>query len=86
MGHAVPNALLPTVSLIGINLGFIIAGAITVEVVFSWPGLGTLTQEALDSRDYPVLQGIFFILAITVVVANLIADLVYGRLDPRVQS
>ncbi|HEX6868465.1 MAG TPA: ABC transporter permease [Candidatus Limnocylindrales bacterium] len=85
-GHAVPNALLPTVSLIGINLGFIIAGAITVEVVFSWPGLGTLTQEALDSRDYPVLQGIFLILAITVVFANLVADLVYGRLDPRVRS
>ena len=54
--HAVPNALLPTVSLIGINIGFIIAGAITVEVVFSWPGLGTLTQEALQSRDYPLLQ------------------------------
>ena len=85
-GHAVPNALLPTVSLIGINLGFIIAGAITVEVVFSWPGLGTLTQEALQARDYPVLQAIFLILAITVVFANLAADIVYGRLDPRVRT
>jgi peptide/nickel transport system permease protein len=85
-GHAVPNALLPTVSLIGINLGFIIAGAITVEVVFSWPGLGTLTQEALEARDYPVLQAIFLILAVTVVFANLIADIVYGRLDPRVRT
>ena len=84
--HAVPNALLPTVSLIGINLGFIIAGAITVEVVFSWPGLGTLTQEALEARDYPVLQAIFLILAVTVVAANLIADLVYARLDPRVRT
>ena len=84
--HAVPNALLPTVSLIGINLGFIIAGAITVEVVFSWPGLGTLTQEALQSRDYPLLQGIFFILAVSVVVANLFADIVYGFLDPRVKA
>jgi peptide/nickel transport system permease protein len=84
--HAVPNALLPTVSLIGINLGFIIAGAITVEVVFSWPGLGTLTQEALQARDYPVLQAIFLILAVTVVVANLAADLVYARLDPRVKA
>jgi len=83
--HAVPNALLPTVSLIGINLGFIIAGAITVEVVFSWPGLGTLAQEALQSRDYPLLQGIFFILAVTVVFANLAADIVYGFLDPRVK-
>ena len=85
-GHAVPNALLPTVSLIGINLGFIIAGAITVEVVFSWPGLGTLTQEALEARDYPLLQGIFMVLAVTVVFANLAADLVYGRLDPRVRT
>jgi peptide/nickel transport system permease protein len=85
-GHAVPNALLPTVSLIGINLGYIIAGAITVEVVFNWPGLGTLTQEALEARDYPVLQAIFLILAVTVVAANLIADIVYARLDPRVRS
>ncbi|HEY8198391.1 MAG TPA: ABC transporter permease [Candidatus Limnocylindrales bacterium] len=84
--HAVPNALLPTISLIGINLGFIIAGAITVEVVFSWPGLGTLTQEALSSRDYPLLQGIFFILAVSVVFANLGADIIYGFLDPRVKS
>ncbi len=84
--HAVPNALLPTVSLIGINLGFIIAGAITVEVVFSWPGLGTLTQEALEARDYPVLQAIFLLLAVTVVAANFGADLVYARLDPRVRS
>jgi peptide/nickel transport system permease protein len=84
--HAVPNALLPTVSLIGINLGFIIAGAITVEVVFSWPGLGTLTQEALTSRDYPLLQAIFLVLAVTVVIANLIADFVYARLDPRVRT
>ncbi len=85
-GHAVPNALLPTVSLIGINLGYLIAGAITVEVVFSWPGLGTLTQEALEARDYPLLQGVFLLLAITVVVANLLADIVYGRLDPRVRT
>ena len=85
-GHAVPNALLPTVSLIGINLGFTIAGAITVEVVFNWPGLGTLTQEALQARDYPLLQGIFLILAVSVVVANFGADIVYGFLDPRVDA
>jgi len=84
--HAFPNALLPTVSLIGINLGFIVAGAITVEVVFNWPGLGTLTQEALQSRDYPVLQGVFLLLAVTVVLANLGVDMVYGYLDPRVRS
>ena len=67
-------------------VGHSMSGAITVEVVFSWPGLGTLTQEALASRDYPLLQGIFVILAISVVVANFAADLVYGFLDPRVKA
>ena len=61
-------------------------GAITVEVVFNWPGLGTLTVEALDGRDYPVLQGVFLLLSVTVVLANLVADLVYGCLDPRVRT
>jgi peptide/nickel transport system permease protein len=84
--HALPNALLPTVSLIAINLGYVVAGAITVEVVFNWPGLGTLTVEALSARDYPVLQGIFLLLSVTVVLANLVADLVYGLLDPRVRT
>jgi peptide/nickel transport system permease protein len=84
--HAIPNALLPTVSLIAINLGYLIAGAITVEVVFNWPGLGTLTVDALAARDYPVLQGIFLFLSISVVLANLAADLIYGMLDPRVRT
>lgn len=84
--HALPNALLPTVTLIAINLGYVIAGAITVEVVFNWPGLGTLTVQALTARDYPVLQGVFLLLSIAVVLANLLADLVYGLLDPRVRT
>lgn len=84
--HAFPNALLPTVTIIGINLGYVVAGAITAEIVFNWPGLGTLTVDALTARDYPVLQGIFLLLSVTVVVANLGADLVYGLLDPRVRS
>jgi peptide/nickel transport system permease protein len=84
--HALPNALLPTVSLIAINLGYVIAGAVTVEVVFNWPGLGTLTVDALTARDYPVLQGVFLLLSITVVLGNLVADLVYGLLDPRVRT
>ncbi|HLY13936.1 MAG TPA: ABC transporter permease [Candidatus Limnocylindrales bacterium] len=84
--HALPNALLPAVTLIAINLGYVIGGAITVEVVFNWPGLGTLTVTALEARDYPVLQGIFLLLSVSVVLANLIADLIYGRLDPRVRS
>ena len=85
-GHALPNAMLPTVSLIAINLGYVVAGAITVEVVFNWPGLGTLTVDALKSRDYAVLQGIFLVLSISVVFANLGADMIYGRLDPRVRA
>jgi peptide/nickel transport system permease protein len=83
--HALPNALLPAVTLIAINLGYVVAGAITVEVVFNWPGLGTLTIEALSARDYPVLQGSFLLLSITVVAANLIADVLYAFLDPRVR-
>lgn len=84
--HAFPNALLPMVTIIAINLGYVVAGAITAEVVFNWPGLGTLTVDALSSRDYPILQGVFMLLSVTVVLANLVADLVYGLLDPRVRS
>ena len=83
--HALPNALLPAVTLVAINLGYVVAGAITVEVVFNWPGLGTLTVDALNARDYPVLQAVFLILSIAVVLANFVADLVYGLLDPRVR-
>jgi peptide/nickel transport system permease protein len=84
--HALPNALLPAVTLVALQLGYVIAGAITAEIVFNWPGLGTLTVDALAARDYPVLQGIFLLLAISVVLANLLADLVYGLLDPRVRA
>ena len=84
--HALPNAMLPMVTIVAINAGYIIAGAITIEVVFSWPGLGTLTVEALHARDYPVLQGLFLLLSVSVVVANLISDLIYGFLDPRVKA
>jgi peptide/nickel transport system permease protein len=84
--HALPNARLPAVTLIAINLGFVIAGAITVEVVFNWPGIGTLTVVALNARDFPVLQGIFILLSVSIVFANLVADLVYGVLDPRVRT
>jgi peptide/nickel transport system permease protein len=83
--HAFPNALLPMVTLIAINLGYVIAGAITAEIVFNWPGLGTLTIDALTALDYPVLQGIFLLIAVSVVLANFAADIVYGMLDPRVR-
>ena len=82
--HAVPNALLPTVTLIALNLGFIVSGAITVELVFSWTGLGFLTVEALDVPDFPLLQGLFLFFSVAIILANLVADILYGYLDPRV--
>jgi len=83
--HAVRNALLPVVTLIALNIGWMVGGAIEVEVVFSWPGMGKLIYDAVLKRDYPVLQGCFVIITITVILANLIADLIYGYIDPRIR-
>ncbi|MEW6750668.1 MAG: ABC transporter permease [Candidatus Latescibacterota bacterium] len=83
--HALRNASLPLVTLVALNLGLTVAGAIQVEMVFSWPGLGQAIYEAVVRRDYPVLQGAFLLLAVSVVVANTLADLVYSYLDPRVR-
>ncbi|MPZ80618.1 MAG: ABC transporter permease subunit [Actinophytocola sp.] len=84
--HAVPNALLPTVTLVFLHLGFVIAGAVTVETVFSWPGLGLLTYDALRVRDLPLLQGTFIVLAGAVIAMNVLADVLYRVLDPRVRA
>ncbi|MEO3807677.1 ABC transporter permease [Sphaerisporangium sp. B11E5] len=84
--HAVPNALLPTMTLILMNLGFVIGGAITVETVFSWPGLGLLSYEALRGPDIPLLQAVFLLFSVGVVVFMLIADLLYALIDPRVST
>jgi peptide/nickel transport system permease protein len=84
--HAVPNALLPLVTLAAIQFGFVVGGAITIETIFSWPGLGELTFEAIESKDFPVLQGTFLVFSAGVIVANLLADCLYFYLDPRVQS
>lgn len=84
--HAVPNALLPTITLIFLSLGFVVTGAITVETVFSWPGLGLLTYEALRGPDIPLLQATFLLFSIAVIVANLLAELLYAIIDPRVRS
>lgn len=83
--HALQNAMLPMVTIIALNLGFTVAGAIQIEAVFSWPGLGGAIFEAVGKRDYPVLQGAFLMLAVSVILANLIADLTYSWLDPRVE-
>ncbi|HEX5771593.1 MAG TPA: ABC transporter permease [Nocardioidaceae bacterium] len=84
--HAVPNALLPATTLIALNLGFVVAGAITIETVFSIPGLGLLTTEALEVPDFPLLQGTFLFFSAAVIVANLVANLLYAFLDPRVRA
>jgi len=84
--HALKNAMLPLVTVIAINLGFTVAGAVQIETVFSWPGLGGAIFNAVGQRDFPVLQGVFFLVAISVIFANLVADLMYSYLDPRVRS
>jgi peptide/nickel transport system permease protein len=84
--HAVRNALLPTVTLLALSFGFVIGGAITVELVFSYPGLGLLTFEALEAQDYALLQGMFLFFSAAVIVANLVADILYSYLDPRVRE
>ncbi len=82
--HAVRNALLPMVTLIALDLGFIVGGAVLIEVIFSWPGIGLAMYEAIVQRDYPMLQGGFLILTVSVIVLNFAADLLYFRLDPRI--
>jgi peptide/nickel transport system permease protein len=84
--HALRNALLPMVTIIALNLGFTVAGAIQIETVFSWPGLGLAIFDSVGRRDYPVLQGAFLLIAFSVISANLIADLLYSYLDPRIQA
>jgi len=84
--HAVPNALLPIATMIFYSIGYVVGGAIIVEAIFGWPGLGRLTYQAIDQQDYPLLQGIFLIASAAVIIVNLIADLTYGRLDPRVRE
>jgi ABC-type dipeptide/oligopeptide/nickel transport system permease component len=82
--HAFRASLLPVATLVALSLGYLVAGAILVEAVFSYPGIGLATYDAVTERDYPILQGSFLILTLSVVVANYLADLLYFKLDPRV--
>ena len=84
--HALPNALLPTVTLVFLTLGGLVGGAVTVETVFSWPGLGYLTFQGLSAPDLPLLQGTYVIFSSIVIVMNFVADLVYRVLDPRLKA
>ena len=83
--HMVPNALMPVVTIIGVDVGFLFTGSVLVESVFGWPGIGRLMYESIVKRDYPVLMGNFLITTVLVVVVNLIVDLIYLWLDPRVK-
>lgn len=83
--HALRNALLPVVTITGLNVGFALSGAVLTEVVFSWPGLGRLTLDAITHRDYPVLTGIFLFVTLGVVVINFLTDILYAAIDPRIR-
>ena len=84
--HAGPNAFLPTFTLIFLSFGFVMGGAIIVETVYSWPGIGLLTYEAIQTLDFPLLQAIFLLTSALVIVFNLAADITYGYLDPRIRA
>jgi ABC-type dipeptide/oligopeptide/nickel transport system permease component len=82
--HVLRNALLPIITLVALSLGYVVGGALLVETIFTWPGIGLAVYQAVLQRDYPMLQGAFLLLTVSVVLCNLIADLLYRKLDPRV--
>jgi len=84
--HGLRNALLPVTTYVGLSVGILFAGAILTETVFGWPGMGSLLYDSLRSRDYPVLMGVFIFVSVMVIVSNLIVDILYGFLDPRIRS
>lgn len=84
IGHAVQNALLPVVTVVGLQVGALLGGAILIETIFALPGIGRLAVDSIFARDFPIVQGVVLFLALVRVLSNLIADLLYGRLDPRI--
>ncbi|WP_150461481.1 ABC transporter permease [Nesterenkonia ebinurensis] len=83
--HGLRNAMLPVITVVGLELGWLVAGFVVVETVFSWPGLGTLTFNAIQARDFPVITGLFIVITVSVVLANLLTDLIYLIVDPRIR-
>ena len=84
--HALPNAAVPLLMFIGIEIGHILAGSAVVETIFAWPGIGRLVIDAIGSRDYPVIQATVLVGSVVFVLASLAADIAYGVIDPRVRS
>lgn len=83
--HAFRNALIPVITILGLQFGTLLAGTIVTETIFSWPGIGRLTVQAISSRDYPLLQGCILVISISYVLVNLFTDLLYSFIDPRVR-
>ena len=83
--HALRNALIPVVTLVGLQAPLVIGGAVIMEQIFGIPGMGTLLLDAVNQRDYPIITGVFLVVGLAVMVINLIVDLSYGLLDPRVR-
>jgi ABC-type dipeptide/oligopeptide/nickel transport system permease component len=79
------NALIPTVTLVGVQFGFVIGGTVLIETIFAWPGIGQLTLQAFQYRDFPLIQGIVMVYAVTVIVSSLVVDMTYALLNPRVR-
>jgi peptide/nickel transport system permease protein len=84
-GHALPNALIPVVTVVGLQVGTLLGGAIIAETIFAWPGIGRLLIQAISQRDYPLVQGVVLLTALTVTLINLVVDLTYGAINPRVR-
>jgi peptide/nickel transport system permease protein len=83
--HAFRNALIPVITILGLQFGTLLAGTIVTETIFPWPGIGRLTVQAISSRDYPLLQGCILVISISYVLVNLFTDLLYSFIDPRVR-
>jgi len=83
--HAFPNALIPVITILGLQFGTLLAGAIVTESIFAWPGVGRLTVQAIQARDYPLLQGCILIVSFSYVLVNLVTDMIYAVVDPRVR-
>ncbi|MBM2829139.1 MAG: transrane type-1 protein, partial [Actinobacteria bacterium] len=83
--HALRNSLIPVLTVLGLQFGALLAGSIITETIFSWPGIGRLTIQAIDARDYPLVQGCILFIALCTVAVNLATDLLYSRLDPRIR-
>ena len=83
--HAFTNSLIPVMTLVGLQFGAVLTGAVITETVFSWPGVGRLLIQSIGFRDYPMVQGCILLIAITYVAVNLLTDVMYGVLDPRIR-